>query len=310
MSKSKPNISLVMAVYNEEANIVRCLDSVKNLVDEIVIVDGGSSDRTVAEAKKYTANITITDNPPVFHINKQKAIDLARGDWILLLDADEEVSEELQQEIKNIIGQDDPGSKAINGYWIPRKNIIFGKWMEHTGWWPDYQLRLFKKGTVHFPCHSVHEDPKLEGESAQLINPLVHYNYQSVSQYLTRLDKYTDNDARLFQEEGKKIQWPDALVWPADEFIKRFVVWQGYQDGGHGLFLSLLQAFYRLMVFIKIWEKEQFGVIKTHELPANVSKIIHKKVKEYKWWLGDIKIKQEKNPIKKLYLKLTRKVNL
>ena len=118
-------ISVVLATFNEEKNLPACLESVKGLADEIIIVDGTSTDKTVEIAKKYGAKITITDNPPIFHINKQKAIDMATKDWILQLDADERVTPELAKEIKKTVSD----TSALNGYWIPRKNYFLGRFL-------------------------------------------------------------------------------------------------------------------------------------------------------------------------------------
>lgn len=144
-------ISVCLATFNEEKNLKACLESVK-WADEIVIVDGTSTDKTVAIAKKYGAKVIIRENPLMFHINKQKAFEAATGDWILYLDADERVSPELKKEILSVVNQ-----KDFNGFWMPRKNIIFGKWIRHTGWWPDQQLRLFRRGKGKLACQSVHE---------------------------------------------------------------------------------------------------------------------------------------------------------
>ena len=135
-------ISVVLAVYNEEKNLEDCLESVRDFADEIIVVDGGSTDRTVEIAKKFNAKIKITDNPQIFHINKQKAINMATKDWVLQLDADERVSSELTGEIKLKIQK----AGEINGFWIPRKNWFLGRFLMKGGQYPDYTLRLYKKG--------------------------------------------------------------------------------------------------------------------------------------------------------------------
>jgi glycosyltransferase involved in cell wall biosynthesis len=300
-------ISICLATYNEEKNLDRCLFSVKDFAWEIVIVDGSSQDKTRQLAKKYGARVFKVKNKPMFHKNKQLALDKAKGDWLLLLDADERLTKGLKKEIKSILSDD---LSNVNGFWLARKNIIFKKWIKHTGWWPDYQLRLYKKGKVKFPCKSVHEQPEVKGETKKLSQPLVHYHYQTISQYLKRLDKYTDNDKRIFLKKRKKFSWNMALTMPADEFIKRFIVWQGYKDGLHGLILSLLQSFYQFIVFTKIWEEKGFEKKEIVSLDKKTVKILRKKFKELNWWRIQLILDKEKNILKKLFFKLKRKLKL
>src|SRR3989344_352376 len=139
----KPNkLSVALAVYNEEKNIVRCLESVKSFADEIVIVDGGSTDATIDVACRYTDIIVKTTNPPIFHINKQKAIQKCRGEWILQMDADEEITPKLAKEIVSVI----KNKRSADGYYIARNNYFCGRLMKNGGMYPDYVIRLFRKG--------------------------------------------------------------------------------------------------------------------------------------------------------------------
>lgn len=293
-------ISVCLATFNEEKNIKACLESVK-WADEIVIVDGSSTDKTVALAKKYTSKITIRENPLMFHLNKQKAFEKATGDWILYLDADERVSEDLKKEIREAVK-----NKAFNGFWIPRKNIIFGQWIRYTGWYPDYQLRLFRQGKAYLPCQSVHEQPQLTGHSGKLKNPLIHENYQKVSQYIKRLNElYTENDKNLYLTKKQEIKWQDAFIWPVNEFFKRFFKEKGYKDGLHGLILSLFQAFSSLVTFAKVWEVQGF---KKQELPLNDFFSEMKKLgKETSYWITTALIDKNKQPVKKTVLKIKRR---
>ena len=195
-------ISVCLATFNEEKNIKACLESVK-WADEIIIVDGTSTDKTVKIAQKYTPKIIVRENPLMFHLNKQKAFEAATKDWILYLDADERVDEKLKKEILAAVKK-----KGFSGFWMPRKNIIFGKWIKHSLWSPDYQLRLFRRGKAFLPCKSVHEQPKLTGKAGYLKNPLIHENYQTVSQYVEGLNNlYTENDLRVYLRKKKKIYW-------------------------------------------------------------------------------------------------------
>lgn len=157
-------LSVVLATFNEERNLSDCLDSVKNIIDEIIVVDGGSTDNTLEIARKYRAIIIQTTNPPIFHINKQKAINAATKDWILQLDADERVSIELEKEIQLIINN----KSSVSGYWIPRKNWFLGRFLTKGGQYPDYTLRLYRKGKGALPQKSVHEQAVINGKVGYL----------------------------------------------------------------------------------------------------------------------------------------------
>jgi len=307
-------ISVILATYNEEKNIKDCLESVKDLADEIVIVDGTSTDKTVEIASRYTKKIFIRENPLMFHKNKQYAIEKATGDWILYLDADERVTSDLEKEIKSKIhppaGRAGNPKSKVNGFWIPRKNIIFGKWIRHTGWWPDYQLRLFRRGKAFLPCKSVHEQPQLTGKADYLKNPLIHYNYQTVSQFVQKLNAlYTENDKNVFLAERKKFNWQDVIQFPAAEFLKRFFRQEGYKDGFHGLVLSILQAFSAFVTFAKIWEQQGFLEIKPNDFVQKIEKENHKFSKEFKYWFLTYQVAQVENKFKKIILKIKRKLN-
>ena len=190
-------ISVVISAFNEEEKIKDCLESVKDLADEIVFVDNESSDKTIEIAKKYTNKIFSRPNNPMLNVNKNFGFTKASGDWILSLDADERVTPELNKEIKDIFRGRHPGERSdsriskgfwtsqndksnIDGYWIPRKNIIFGKWIQHSIWWPDYQLRLFKREKGKFPEKHVHEYISVDGEAAKMKEPMVHENYKTI----------------------------------------------------------------------------------------------------------------------------------
>ncbi|PJE70367.1 hypothetical protein COU97_00040 [Candidatus Shapirobacteria bacterium CG10_big_fil_rev_8_21_14_0_10_48_15] len=324
-------LSVILATYNEEANIGACLKTVQGLADEIIVVDGFSRDQTVALAKKAGAKVFVKPNLLMFHQNKQLAIEKATGEWILYLDADERVSPELKKEILAVIGscstleeassatsQEElglnnssaggrrPPPRSCAGYWLPRKNIIFGKWLKHTGWWPDRQLRLFKNGSAKLPCQSVHEQPELKGEAGELKNPLIHQNYQTVTQFINRLNHYTDNDKNVFLKTGREIHWIEAVIWPAQEFLRRFFQQKGYQDGLHGLVLSLLQAFSSLVTFAKIWEAKKFP-----EAALDLDKLAKTKnnlAGEWRYWFLTSKIDQTDNYLKKIIHQFERRL--
>jgi glycosyltransferase involved in cell wall biosynthesis len=296
-------ISVCLATFNEEKKIKACLESVK-WAAEIVLVDGQSTDKTVALAKKYTDKIIIRKNPLMFHRNKQKAFEAATQDWILYLDADERVSPQLKKEILEACKK-----KSFNGFWIPRQNIIFGQWIKHSLWWPDYQLRLFRRSKAFLPCQSVHEQPKLTGKAGYLKNHLIHQNYETVSQYVERLNHlYTENDLRVFLKEKKKIHWYDAIRFPAEDFLATFFARQGYRDGLHGLVLSLLQAFSSFITFAKLWEKQGFKEVKEESFLARVNQEFVRFEKNFGYWFLTAKMAEEKGQGKKLIFKIKRRL--
>lgn len=298
-------LSVVISAYNEEKTIEDCLKSVKGWVDEIVVVDNISTDNTEKIVKKYTKKIFKQKNDPT-SIDTQKNFGFtkATGDWILSLDADERVTPELAKEIKEKITV-----KDTVGYWIPRKNILFGKWIEHTGWYPDEQLRLFRKGKGEYKAKHVHEDLVVEGAVEHLREHILHENYQAIGQFIERnLLRYAPNEAESIIANGYTFSYIDALWFPAREFLSRYFAREGYKDGLHGLVLSLLLAAYHLVIFAYIWEKKNFPQEK--EL-FSLSHIHHESEKigdEFQYWFQTETIKNTKNPLKKVLLKTKRKL--
>lgn len=312
-------ISVVISAFNEEKMIEDCLKSVKSVADEIIFVDNTSSDKTVQIAKKYTDKIFVRPNDPVM-LNRNKNFGFAKatGDWIVSLDADERLTPQLSAEIRPTVNRQ---PSTVNGYEIPRKNIIFGKWIQHSIWWPDYNLRLFRKGKGKFAEKHVHEKLDVKGEVGKLKNPMVHYNYQTVTQFINKLNKtYTESETDNFLKEGKSISWYDAIRWPTSDFVKTFFLQKGYKDSLHGLVLSLFQAFYALVFFAKVWErKENFkdlfvsssghsGASATESrFLQEVIKEFSRSAKEIRYWIYETLIAE--NPIKKLYWRLRRKLS-
>src|SRR3989338_6245494 len=259
MKHRKQTLSVAIAVYNEEAKLEKCLMSVKRLADEIIIVDGGSSDKTVAIAKKHTPHVVKTDNPPMFHINKQKAVDKATGDWVLQLDADERVTPRLSAEIRRVINE----SREENGYWIPRKNYICGVWMRYGGMYPDPVTRLFRNGKGEFPCKSVHEQIEISGKTGMLHEALVHQTYRSWDEYMKNADVYTTLTAQEMIATGTGNN-PVTMVKylfikPASRFISLYIRHKGMLDGWNGLLWALFSGMHFPMAYVKFLEMEGRG---------------------------------------------------
>ncbi|MCX6793799.1 MAG: glycosyltransferase family 2 protein [Candidatus Gottesmanbacteria bacterium] len=241
--EKKKILSVAIAVYNEEKNLEACLASVRQLADEIVVVDGGSADRTVEIAKKFTTNVICTGNPAIFHINKQKALDVCTGDWILQLDADEIITEGLKKEILEVIH--DTGLK-MNGYYIPRKNYFWGHWMHKGGQYPDYVMRLVRRGKAHFPAKSVHEQIEVDGKAGYLIHPMYHISYRSKEEYWRKADAYTTLTAMEMKKNGvPKNAWTwfiYNIVKPKITFLSLFIRHKGFMDGWYGLVFAYFSA--------------------------------------------------------------------
>lgn len=240
-------ISVAIATFTEEENLRKCLDAIKDWVSEIVVVDGSSTDKTVEIAEKYGAKVIKTTNKPMFHINKQMAIDAATGDWILQLDADEQVTPGLKDEIIKAISLQ---SSVISGYWIPRKNWFLGRFLMKGGQYPDYTLRLYRRGKGRLPCESVHEQAVVDGKVGYLKNPLLHYPYKSFSDYLFKWGRYTDLVAKDLYEELKSknavrkiFAVPDfLLIKPLLWFLKTFLRHKGFMDQWPGFVFSLFSS--------------------------------------------------------------------
>lgn len=246
MNHKKQTISVVLATYNEEKNLRKCLDSVKDWTDEIVIVDGTSKDKTVEIAKEFKAKIKITTNKPIFHINKQMAIDMAVCDWILQLDADEVVSESLKNEIKSIIYKND----EINGYWIPRKNWFLGRFLAKGGQYPDYTLRLYREGKGRLPQKDVHEQAEVQGGIGYLKEPLLHYPYKNFSEYFHKWNRYTNLIATQIRDEMRSKNVINKFFYgfiylfikPTHWFIITYIRHKGFVDGWSGFVFSLFSS--------------------------------------------------------------------
>lgn len=249
-------ISVVINTFNEEKNIEQAIKSVK-WADEIIICDMHSNDKTVEIAKKLGAKVIFFKEEGFVEPARNYAVSKTSNEWILVLDADEELFSTLADRLRKIVNK----YKSISYVEIPRKNIIFGKAMQATGWWPDYQVRLFKKGKV-FWQEKIHSKPKLNGEGIRL-DPhedlaIIHHNYQTMEQFIERMNKYTTIEAEQIYKEGYRFNWKDLFKTPLNEFLSRFFASKGYKDGLHGLSLSLLQAFSFLVVYLKLWQLDSF----------------------------------------------------
>lgn len=256
-------VTTVINTLNSAATLELTLKSVSDL-GPIVIVDMHSEDQTVEIASRYTQNIYQHDRVGYVEPARNFAIEKAQTDWILILDSDEEITSELKQKIGELT--ENPAN--ITHVYFPRKNIIFGQWMQHTGWWPDEKMRLFKKGTVTWH-DEIHSEPECTGESMHLPanehNAIIHHHYSSVSEWVQRMDRYTTVQAKELISQNYQFDWRDCIRKPLSEFLTRFFVWEGWKDGLYGLTLSLMQALSWVIVYMKVQEQQKMQHSQSNE---------------------------------------------
>ncbi|MDD4938331.1 MAG: glycosyltransferase family 2 protein [Candidatus Shapirobacteria bacterium] len=250
--KSKNLISAVINVRNEAEDLSKCLRSIKDFADEIIVVDMKSTDDSVKVAKSVGAKVF--SHKPLNYVEPARNYGLSKatGKWILLLDPDETLNKTLKKDLKAITQRSD-----VNFVKIPRQNIIFGKWIKHANCWPDYLIRFFKKGTVTWQ-DEIHSQPVTNGSGLTLLDSdklaIKHDNYQSISQFVTRALRYSNIQAKELNSQDYKLKISDFILKPVQEFNSRFFFAEGYKDGFHGLVFCLLQAFAISLVYIRLWE--------------------------------------------------------
>ncbi len=247
-------LSAVIIAYNEEKNLPRAIKSVKDLVDEIiVVVDSRTTDKTKEVAEKHGAK-TFVREFDTFANQKNFAADNSRGEWILSLDADEKVTPELARELKSKLQNPKP---KVEAYSIPRKNIIFGKFIKYTRWQPelDRHIWLWRKGKGKW-VGDVHEELEVNGEVEALKYPKIHYQYETVSEFLKMMNSYSEMDAAQRVKIGVGFSLLKFLLDPLYNFLVRYFYRLGFLDGWRGYVLSCLMAIYHLEICIKIWERK------------------------------------------------------
>jgi glycosyltransferase involved in cell wall biosynthesis len=236
----------IILTRNEAANIAVCIESLR-WTDSILVFDSFSTDDTFKIAKDLGVQVI---QHPFENYTKQRNAALAavNDEWVFFVDADERSSPQQAQEIRTVIA--DPN---YVGYWVPRHNYIFGKLTRHTGWYPDYQLRVLRHADAHYDTsRDVHELVILNGEAGYLKTPLVHYNYRNLAQFIRKQELYTDYAARDLFRQGVKVKPQNYILQPLRHFKWRFFELQGYRDGLHGLELSLLMAWYEFQKYVRL----------------------------------------------------------
>jgi glycosyltransferase involved in cell wall biosynthesis len=280
-------LSVVIITYNEEANLGRTLESVQPLVSngkgEVIVVDSGSTDRTVEVAKSFAARVFIEEWKG-YAAQKNSAIDKAIGDWVLSLDADEEVDRDLQQALGDTVDGlervaalqqakahdltvedarsdvEDPINTILDGgfsgLWVPRKNQFLGRWLRHGGFWPDPKLRFFRRGSGRFEDRAVHEDVRLDGKTGQIrYGSLIHHSYPTLSDYIEHMNRYSSLGAEMVVARGKvRFSVINIAARPLATFVYNYLFRLGFLDGREGLLLHLYHAAYVSWKYAKAWE--------------------------------------------------------
>lgn len=236
---------------NEEKNISACLETAR-WADEIVVLDCLSTDRTVAQARRYTPRVF---ERPFTNFAEQRnaAMALVQSDWLFFLDADERITPSLAEEIRTVVNANGDQGEAVAGFWVPRENYIWGSLIRHGGWRPDYQLRLLRRGRAAYdPSREVHEVVRLEGTAAYLKNPLLHYNYDSLRQFTSKQRLYSGIQARSMWRNGVRPRPRNYVLQPLREFRRRYFELGGWGDGWRGLLLAALLGYYTLDTYLKL----------------------------------------------------------
>ena len=244
-----PTLSVILITRNEEANLADCLASLEGIAQQIVVVDTNSSDRTLDIAKSYGAAIAQPPDWPGFGPQKNRALDLATGEWVLSLDADERLTPALKSEIVTAIHH----SAHVDCFAIPRLSWYCGRFIRHSGWNPDYVDRLFKRGSARFSDDLVHERLLPSGQVAKLENPMLHYSFMNYSQVLQKIDRYSTASAEQAFAKGKTSTPLKAVLHGAWSFFRTYFLRAGFLDGPQGFTLAMSNAQGTYYRYVKLW---------------------------------------------------------
>ena len=246
-----PKLSVITLALNEEHNIVDCLESVK-WADEIIVVDSGSTDKTVELARRYTSTVLNVEWKG-YGATKNFALQQTTGEWIFWLDADERVPKELAEEIQAVVRENNSG---FAGYDVARRAYFLGKWIRHCGWYPGRVTRVFRKAKSRFTESNVHEQIVVDGKIGALKNDLLHFTDPNLEHYFQKFNRYTSLAAQDLRAAGKRFSLYDVLARPPFLFFKMYILKRGFLDGIHGFILCVASATYVFTKYAKLWEME------------------------------------------------------
>jgi glycosyltransferase involved in cell wall biosynthesis len=243
-----PRLSVILITHNEADNIAACLESV-SWADEIVVVDSGSGDETAAICRRYTQQVQVTDWPG-FGPQKNRALALAGGDWVLSIDADERVTPQLREEIERTLAKPD-----CDAYEMPRLSSYLGQDMRHGGWWPDHVTRLFRRGSARFSDAAVHETLLVTGSTGRLRNHLVHHPFRSLDQVIRKMDAYSTAAAASMAGRGRRAGLGSAVLHGFFAFLRTYLLRGGFLDGRLGFVLAVSNAEGAYYKYLKLAER-------------------------------------------------------
>jgi glycosyltransferase involved in cell wall biosynthesis len=233
-----PTLSVILITKNEEHNLADCLASLDDIANEIIIIDCNSSDDTVAIARRYGAVISQPIDWPGFGIQKNRALDLATQEWVLSLDADERLTPELRFEIRHALSY----ANDNNCFAIPRLSWYCTRYMKHSGWYPDYVTRLFRRGTARFSEHLVHERLIAQGKAGKLQNALLHESFLTLEDVLDKVNRYSSAGADQRYQQGQRSSLSSAVLHGLWTFIRTYIIKAGFLDGREGFILAVSNA--------------------------------------------------------------------
>ncbi len=287
-------ISAIIVAEGVCPDIHLTISSAREVVKEIILVDIGIETSIRRKIQEEHDDLTIKklDKPDFVELIRQETFSFAQYDWILLLDPDEYLSPDLVRYIKNLNTET---ASSHTHFRIPRQNYIFGKWIAHSRWWPDYQVRLFKKGSIQWP-KILHAQPLIDGKGYVIpafenemvemnARSIVHHNYTGIVQYLEKAVRYARVEADDIIASGKDLSLYEATRRGTSEFISRFFAEKGYKDGVQGFILAFLQMFYCILVYCFVWEKGGYEEVSNSSIQKSVNQIFMTTTREILHWM-------------------------
>lgn len=249
MTGSLPGISAFVVCMNEEHQIRRCLESLR-FCDEIIVVDSLSTDKTVAICKEYTERVF--ERPwPGFVAQKRFALEQCRHEWVLNIDADEVVSEDLQREIQGIVEKNAP---SCNGYELLRVVYYFHKWWRKGGWHPEYRLRLLRRTKTEWGGKDPHEKALVDGPTKRLDGELHHYSFNTIAEHLRTINSHSTAAAKVLFEEKKPFHFSYLVTKPLGRILKFFILRKGWREGMPGCIAAIIEGIYAFLKYAKLFE--------------------------------------------------------
>lgn len=278
-----PHISAIIAVKDNPPHIFESIHSIEKFATEIIVADIGMEPELKQKLleNKLVRMLTIEKPVPYIELIREELKQSATHEYVLFLDPDETLPESLVDSLQKHITKYDFFS-------IPRKNIIFNKWIEHSRWWPDYQIRFFKKTNVTWPTH-IHAQPETQGREMKLEPKeelaIVHHNYESIDEFMQKLVRYTKAEAHERIVSNKKFTASEAMQKALSEFIGRYFAAEGYKDGMHGFILAVMQMFYYFLVYFYYWEEKKTIDYKPEKISADMRQFFLKSLFETNFWI-------------------------